>query len=126
MSGVTRETAVFHAYTGASATVRALSEPAAAAGRMSSKVLEFKGKRLTLRCGAPLARDTAVRVDIDGALLLGEVAGSESTPEATTLIVQISQVIPSVPDLTSLVRNIFGEVPVAAEARRDVAMAAVR
>ena len=96
------------------ATVRALGQPAAATGRFESKVLELKGKRLTLRCGVPLAPNTPVRVDVDGALLLGDVAFAESTPETTILVIQISQVIPSVPDLTSLVRNIFGGMPAAA------------
>jgi hypothetical protein len=108
------------------ATVRALGQAPAATNRFESKVLELKGKRLTLRCGVPLAPGTPVRVDVDGALLLGEVACSESTAEMTALMIQISQVIPSVPDLTSLVRNIFGGMPAGvADAARGASVTAV-
>ena len=72
-------------------------------------VTEAGGNRIILRCQAPLAPSSAVRVDIQGALVLGEVLGF--IPEGTEcqIVVGIEQVIPSLTDVENLMQRVFGE-----------------
>jgi hypothetical protein len=66
---------------------------------------------VTLRCLTALPACTAVRVDVEGALVLGEVVHSSEEGDGWTVIVSIDQVIPSLPDLVNLVQGVFGAAP---------------
>jgi hypothetical protein len=93
---------------GALASLRTLS---GIAGKQcfATTVVGLDRKFLTLRCEAPIGSGTPVRVDVEGGLLLGEVAWS-STAESDITVIEIDQIIPSVPDVLQLVRAIMGEV----------------
>jgi hypothetical protein len=75
---------------------------------------------LTLTASAPLLPGTAVRLDVDGGLVLGEVVGAEVGAGRSYLSVKIDQVIPSISELASLVQQVMDAAREVPERRRDV------
>ena len=90
---------------GAAARVRLLghSEPVFA---IDANVDRRDGKILYLHCDAPLNPGTAVRIDIEGGLVLGEVSGSQRSDAGCLIAVTIDQVIPSESELAQLVSHV--------------------
>jgi hypothetical protein len=113
---------VVHALAGSCATLRALGDSSAIRGTLDATVVALDGRRLSLTCALPVPRSTAVRVDVNGALFLGEVALPQTTPGSATII-DIQQVVPSVPDLARLMQGLFGEAG-AASSRQVTALTA--
>ena len=93
---------------GAAARVRLLgnNEPVFA---IDAHVARREGKILYLYCDSPLVTGTAVRIDIEGGLVLGEVSGSETSDADCLVAVTIDQVIPSVSELALLVSQVMSE-----------------
>ena len=71
--------------------------------------MEVEGKRVRLQCLVPLATSSTVRVDVEGALLLGEVIHSARTENGYSVAVKVEQVIPSLTELAALMKGVFGE-----------------
>jgi hypothetical protein len=76
---------------------------------MDACVSERNGHILQLLSHAPLSPATAVRIDVEGGMVLGEVIGCETRPEGCMLAVKIDQVIPSVSELARLVEHVMCE-----------------
>ena len=89
---------------GATATVHDLSELSSAS--LDTTVVVSEGKRLTLRSPIALAPFTALRVDVGGGLLLGEVVGSAPGIGGYMLTLDIDQEIPSLHDLAKLLSRV--------------------
>jgi hypothetical protein len=117
---------LFHTFTTDRATVRVLGDTSAAAAPFEATVVQLEGKRLLLRCTTAIPAATPVRIDVDGALLLGEVVCSGSAPDEVTLSVAVQQAIPCVSSIVKLVQGIFGNPSVAPSARNELAVASGR
>jgi hypothetical protein len=76
-------------------------------------------RRLRLHSGTAAPAGAAVRIDKDDSLLLGEVIGCRQEGEGWEMLVQIDQVIPSIPDLAQLVRAIVGPAQRESDRRSD-------
>ena len=63
------------------------------------------GGVLTVTAFAPLLPGTAVRMDVDGGMVLGEVVASETGSTRCYLSIKIDQVIPSLSELATLVQR---------------------
>lgn len=81
----------------------------------TATITGIEDRRLKISTDSAVPAGTPVRIDKDGSLLLGEVLFCRSERTVAEMLVQIDQVIPSVPDLALLVRAIVGA------ARQDVA-----
>jgi hypothetical protein len=117
---------LFHTFTNDHATVRVLGDASAAAAPVDATVLQLEGKRLLLRCATAIPAATAVRIDVDGALLLGEVVCSGTAAGEVTLSVAVQQAIPCVSSIVKLVQGIFGNPAAAPSARNELAVASGR
>ena len=73
---------------------------------VSASVASIDAKRICLHCTTAIAPSTPARIDIDGALVLGEVVGYDES--SRLVIVDIDQVIPSLTELNSLVHAVLG------------------
>jgi hypothetical protein len=71
------------------------------------KNLSGRGLRLITGCAIQLG--TAVRIDINDSVLLGEVCYCSSTPDGLVCGVQLEQALNSVGDLTRLVSRLMME-----------------
>lgn len=65
-------------------------------------------KRLTMLAGAPAPCGSPVRIDKDESVILGEVVFCGAESGGWSVLVEIDQVIPSVPDLARLMYAIGG------------------
>ena len=74
---------------------------------MPGTLLRSDGCVLTVTASAPLLPGTAVRLDVDGGLVLGEVVGAEMGNTRSYLSVKIDQVIPSLSELAQLVQRVM-------------------
>lgn len=92
------------------ATVRILGAPQTAGEPVSGTVLKFAGRRLTMTVASEVPPGSAVRIDVNGGLILGEVLGeAENAHHADAVSVAVDQVIPSLSDLARLVNSVCGE-----------------
>jgi hypothetical protein len=64
---------------------------------------------MRLITGCPIKLGTAVRIDINDSVLLGEVSYCSSTPDGLVCGVQLEQALNSVGDLTRLVSRLMME-----------------
>jgi len=62
---------------------------------------------LTVTASAPLLPGTAVRMDVDGGLVLGEVVASETGSTRCYLSIKVDQVIPCLSELAVLVQRVM-------------------
>jgi hypothetical protein len=77
--------------------------------RLPARIDAREGRRLMLSLAGPIDRDTAIRIDIDDQVLLGEVTWCAKTKDGFTAEVELDQAITSVHDLTRLVNALVGE-----------------
>ena len=87
---------------------------------MPGTLLRSDGRVLTVTASAPLLPGTAVRLDVDGGLVLGEVVGAEMGTSRSYLSVKIDQVIPSMSELASLVQQVMDAARGGPERKSDV------
>jgi hypothetical protein len=78
----------------------------------SAVVLSSERKQIKLRCATGVDAAAAVRIDVEGALLLGEVLHTQPDAAGCVLTIEIDQVIPSLSDLTNLLQGILGDLRV--------------
>jgi hypothetical protein len=69
----------------------------------------LSGRGLRLITGCPIQLGTAVRIDVNDSVLLGEVCYCSSTTEGLVCGVQLEQALNSVGDLTRLVSRLMME-----------------
>lgn len=94
---------------------------------MQGTLVRTDGKVLTVTVSDPLLPGTAVRLDVEGGLVLGEVVGAETGATRCYLSVMIDQVIPSLSDLAALVQRVMDATPSEADRRESTpARVAVR
>jgi hypothetical protein len=65
-----------------------------------------RGLRLTMQ--SPLPLDSAVRIDLQNELLLGEVCYCQQSPQGYVVGVELQQSLSNLNDLSNLARAIFG------------------
>src|SRR5687768_1252202 len=87
---------------------------------MPGTLLRSDGRVLTVTASAPLLPGTAVRLDVDGGLVLGEVVGAEMGASRSYLSIKIDQVIPSMSELASLVQQVMDAARGGPERKSDV------
>lgn len=92
---------------GAPAHVRLLEQNGPGAS-FEARVSSANGKVLELLGNTSLAAGSAVRIDVEGGMVLGEVIYSKHQPSGCVVRVQIDQVIPSVSELAKLIARVMG------------------
>ena len=76
---------------------------------VDTRLLGREGSALYLKSPCSLQRGAAVRVDVNGGLVLGEIAACEDADDGLLVSVRIDHVIPSVSDLAKLVERVMCE-----------------
>lgn len=92
---------------GASGRIQVLGE--APAIPQETRVLARDGSLLHLHGTCRLRQGAAVRIDVNGGMVLGEVHASEPSGSGFVTSVSIQNVIPSVSDLARLVERVMCE-----------------
>ena len=87
---------------------------------MPGTLLRADGQVLTVTTSAPLLPGIAVRLDVDGGLVLGEVVAAEAGSTRCYVSIKIDQVIPSLSELASLVQHVMDASSDGAGRRGDV------
>jgi hypothetical protein len=93
---------------GATARIQLLgvNNPSAA---LEARVARRDGKILHLLTDTAVGSGLAVRIDVDGGMILGEVVGCQSLPAGCDLAIHIDQIVPSVSELAKLVERVLCE-----------------
>jgi hypothetical protein len=76
---------------------------------VETQLLGREDSALYLKSPCSFKQGAAVRIDVNGGLVLGEVAACEDTDEGRLVSVRIDHVIPSVSDLAKLVDRVMCE-----------------
>jgi hypothetical protein len=82
-----------------------------------TRVLGRDGKTLYLQNDCPIPPGSAVRIDVNGGMVLGEVGSSRAQDGGFVVAVAIDQIVPSVSELSRLVERVMAESRPAGVAR---------
>jgi hypothetical protein len=74
---------------------------------VETQLIRREGSSLLLQSPCHIGAGTAVRIDVNGGMVLGEVGGCDSNEAGQLLTISISHVIPSVSDLTKLMDRVM-------------------
>lgn len=74
-----------------------------------TQVIGCAGAVLELEAAIAFPSGSAVRIDVEGGIVLGEVIRTEAGKASCSILIQIDQIIPSVSDLARLVRHVMGQ-----------------
>ena len=77
--------------------------------RLPVKILDLSGSGARLLAERKLPIGSAVRVDVNNCMLLGEVCYCEATPEGYLCGVKLEQALTNVSDLLRLMSKLMGE-----------------
>ncbi len=77
--------------------------------RLPVKVLNVSGNGLRFVVDQPLRADSAVRIDINNCILLGEICYSAPVPGGYLCGVELDQALTNVSDLMRLMAHVMGE-----------------
>lgn len=90
-----------------SVQVRLLSPMSGADTEISGNIIQLSDRQLFLRSDRPVRLTTAVRVDLDGGLLLGEVSACTAENGGHRVTVEVDQIIPSLSNLAKLMEAVM-------------------
>jgi hypothetical protein len=76
---------------------------------MRAEVMDFSGRGMRLRTSFDIPAGTAVRIDIDNSLLLGEVCHCVQVDDHYEAGIKLDQVLSGLCDLEQINRNLVGE-----------------
>lgn len=81
-------------------------------------LMESGGQQLKLQLETELAPQTAIKIEVDGGLVLGAVLWSQTSGSSFVTTIEVDQVIPDAAGLARLVSAVLGQTPPAAAAYR--------
>lgn len=76
---------------------------------VNTRLLGREGGALYLESKSSVPEGAALRIDVDGGVVLGVVSASEPGEGGRLLAVRIDRVIPTLPDLARLVQRVMSE-----------------
>ena len=97
----------FHYDPSQTVTVRLLSELNPANAELPARIVNLTSKHVTLSAERSVRLTTAIRVDLDGGLLLGEVSDCKAEDDRFQVTVDVEQVIPSLSNLAKLMEAVM-------------------
>jgi hypothetical protein len=76
---------------------------------LTAQIVTLSGRRASLKVHGNIAAGTAVRIDLNDSMLLGEIAGCVSGVSGFVAHVEVIEAIPSMSDLARLVSAVMNE-----------------
>ncbi|MDZ4796684.1 MAG: hypothetical protein SGI92_00875 [Bryobacteraceae bacterium] len=78
---------------------------------IAATLVEAGGQKIRLQLESALPRDTAIKIEVDGGLVLGAVSWCEPAGSSFLATVEVDQVIPDAAGLARLVSAVLGQRP---------------